>query len=305
MLNKNRKKSLQLMAGVLAAIAMSSCSNSSNLNIVSKVPDMPERAVEDTNAILTIDFFNGQFGGVSKKLFHNNKVDSVTITGWAIDAQNKSAFGEIYAIVGKNIFKNDFTEDRPDVMSFKGLNESKLGFKFAFPASYLSTTDGQKADSIKFVLVAKDKSYKYQPMGYQIIYPASMPSLPHSDAPAQICIDGVNNAPKTNDTIKVQATSSTISIVGWAVDPQTATSGGDLYVTVAGNTLKAEYGYPRPDVKQALKLADETVGFKIDIPEAALTDTAGNTATEAEFTLITKDGNTILSSSRSPLSITQ
>lgn len=80
-------------------------------------------------------------------------------------------------------------------------------------------------------------------------------------------------------------------LTGWAVDMDNGRALSDLYVVLNGKVLKAEYGFERPDVGDAL--ANHTLdkcGFTVTLPGLLLKDDMFELAGQLDFYMVSADG---------------
>ena len=114
------------------------------------------------NKGLVIDLCNGRALNSGKiSVFDDD--DSIEISGWAIDIDNKTSLSGIYAVIGEYIIKGSYGIPRPDVQSAVGINSEAVGFSFLIPKELI------KIDSdVCFYLVPRDSTFVYEPHRYVV-----------------------------------------------------------------------------------------------------------------------------------------
>lgn len=127
------------------------------------------------DAVVYHDMCIGYFNGVKQKKQGEITLDSsaeiITFDGWAVDSNSKNNLSNLYVKAGNNILTCKYGIESPGVVNrYNEPGYLNSGFTASFDASLLYDENGERLDSISFILVGNDGTYMYEPVEYKLIW---------------------------------------------------------------------------------------------------------------------------------------
>lgn len=116
-----------------------------------------------------VDTYNNAKPENKGEIVIDRSASTVTLKGWAVDADKRSGLSNMFIDVGGKIIACEFGFDRQSVVDhYDEPGFLKSGFKATFDSSLLYDKDGKLLDSISFILVGNDGTYMYEPVVYKL-----------------------------------------------------------------------------------------------------------------------------------------
>ena len=116
-----------------------------------------------------LDYYNDMKPAEKGIIEIDKSASTVSLSGWAVDPDNKNSLNGLYIKAGDKILMTNFGQERTSVVDyFDNPDYLKSGFNVTFSASLLYDDNGQLIDSIYFIPVAHDGSYMYEPVEYKL-----------------------------------------------------------------------------------------------------------------------------------------
>lgn len=131
--------------------------------------DLPVQPLENSANNLWIDYCN-DVAQPDAQLVHLDlsQSDELSFSGWAADLAEGTPLGALYVQIGDQIFQCHYGEERGAVADyFQNENLKYTGFSFSIPADVFQ---GGAVDTMIFIEVSQDGSYRYEDVPYQIDY---------------------------------------------------------------------------------------------------------------------------------------
>lgn len=150
--------------GLQSIVGMSE-ENYINLGSQEKVEQLPEKKnVNEMYQGMILDYCDGKKVDQQGTVTVKRQSDTVELSGWAADFSVKQPLKNMYLQVNGQIITGTYGEARPAVSDFyKNQALDNTGFDFKVGQKTL-----ENADSISFILVGSDGTYKYKPVTYRI-----------------------------------------------------------------------------------------------------------------------------------------
>lgn len=121
---------------------------------------------------MCLEKYNGEKPKKTGEIIIDRDASEVVLGGWAVDVNVKNNLSELYLKAGDNVINCKYGGQRDSVAEY--YNEPgylNSGFTASFDASLLYDEDGERLDSISFILVGNDGTYMYEPVEYKLIWP--------------------------------------------------------------------------------------------------------------------------------------
>lgn len=118
---------------------------------------------------LWIDYCNDVAQPDAQRVHLNlSQNDEFSFNGWAADLTSGTPLGALYVQIGDQIFQCHYGEERGVVADyFQNENLKYTGFSFSVPADVFQ---GGAVDTLIFIEVSQDGTYRYEDVPYQIEY---------------------------------------------------------------------------------------------------------------------------------------
>ena len=141
---------------------------------IAPLPQLPEKEIvkKEWTCGVFIDAVNGTLcDNKVEKISHllDSKRKITTIIGWAVDFDANSDVDSVYLVADGKAFLADYGYTRADIPGATGIPFTEVSFRIDVPTQFLLSADGKNwIEKIEFIKIAKDKSCRYEPVGYMI-----------------------------------------------------------------------------------------------------------------------------------------
>lgn len=139
--------------------------------IEAELPQLPLAEMKKPvgNSGVCVDKYNGESRINDDPIVLDRTADIQTLSGWAIDTDEKTAVSAMYVKVGDRVFTCKYGNERPGVVTRYGSDGYLAsGFTVTLDSSLFFDGDGKLYDSIEFYTVSGDESRLYGPAVYKL-----------------------------------------------------------------------------------------------------------------------------------------